>query len=439
VDRSATLYAIAVHLAQAGASPGTIAEALKNRDVALGFRKYSDRRDDTEYRRVAGKALVLGASPPNPLSISSFPRKRESSSTPPTRDGEGAGGEALAAGAILSAAPAALSDRVPSETFSLPVHTARELGAITPEETDWLVEGYLASGTLTLLSGKPKTAGKTTLTMHLVAALQNGTPFLGLATKPGRVLYLTEERPTTFREVLTRAGLTNSDDLLIVSWPEVARRATWGAIIDSAVKIALENQVVLLVVDTLIQWASLTGDSENSSGAALEAMKPLQGAAAQGLAVLIIDHDRKSGGAVGESNRGSGAKVGSADIVLDLQRPPGGEAVSNRRELHGSSRFDRTPGKLVIELRDGVYIALGHDSAVAVADATAHLREHLPGSEEAALTEKEIMDGVGVRFGRTTIRQALTTLQESQAATRTGAGKKGAPFRYFLADATLFL
>jgi hypothetical protein len=337
----------------------------------------------------------------------------------------GQGGEA----AILADA---YRDRVASAAITLPVRTAREMGAATPEEPDWLVEGYVARGTVTLLSGKPKSAGKTTLTLHLIAAMQNGTPFLGFATKPGRVLYLTEERPATFREGLSRTGLINSQDVLVVSWVEVPRGATWPAVVDSAVKIALENQVVLLVIDTLAQWADLKGDSETDSGAALDAMKPLQLAAAKTLAVLVNDHDRKSGGAVGESNRGSGAKVGSADIVLDLQRPSGGETVSNRRELHGLSRFDRTPGKLVIELRDGVYIALGAGSAVAVTDAMAHLRGRLPGSEEGALTEKEIMDGVGVRFGRTTIRQALTNLQKAGAATRTGAGTRWAPFRYCL-------
>ena len=51
-DRSVTLYAIAGFLAEASASERTIADALENRDVALGFSKYMDRREgDATFRR----------------------------------------------------------------------------------------------------------------------------------------------------------------------------------------------------------------------------------------------------------------------------------------------------------------------------------------------------------------------------------------------------
>ena len=51
------MYTIAIYLAKAGASEKTIITALANRDIALGFRKYADQPDDTEYQRAAAKAL----------------------------------------------------------------------------------------------------------------------------------------------------------------------------------------------------------------------------------------------------------------------------------------------------------------------------------------------------------------------------------------------
>jgi hypothetical protein len=57
VDRSRTLYALACVLARAGATAGTIAAALAERDRALGLDKYARRRDGgAAYRRMAARA-----------------------------------------------------------------------------------------------------------------------------------------------------------------------------------------------------------------------------------------------------------------------------------------------------------------------------------------------------------------------------------------------
>jgi hypothetical protein len=70
-----------------------------------------------------------------------------------------------------------------------------------------------------------------------------------------------------------------------------------------------------LVFDTLSGLARLSGDSENNAGVATETMAPLQDAAAEGFAVLVPRHERKSGGTIGESARGSSAFGGSVDVM----------------------------------------------------------------------------------------------------------------------------
>lgn len=59
IDRSATLFTIGLVLADAGATEDTIATALAERDEALGFDKYVERRDggETEYYRIASKVI----------------------------------------------------------------------------------------------------------------------------------------------------------------------------------------------------------------------------------------------------------------------------------------------------------------------------------------------------------------------------------------------
>jgi hypothetical protein len=325
-------------------------------------------------------------------------------------------------------------DELPSETKTLTVRTAREIAEPTPESPDWLIEGYLAKGANTLLTGKAKIAGKTTFVLFSIKAMLGGHSFLGFTTRKTRVILLTEERPTTLRQALERTGLAESEDLLVISWHETSRQFEWAEAISAAVNLAHQEDVGLLVVDTLAQWAGLKGNTENDSGAMLEAMKPLQEAAASGLAVLVNHHDRKSGGEVGDSGRGSGASTGAADIILNLQRSIGGEHVMNRRELHALSMFDQTPAKLVIELTAGGYVCLGDSAAVAVADARNYLIEHLPRSEESAKTESEIVDS-GDGQARTTIRAAIAGLHSEGLVSRLGSGKRGNPYRYFISDA----
>jgi len=58
IDRSGTLYSIGVQLARGGTSLLGIAQALMERDAALGYEKYSDRRDEREYYRIAEKVVA---------------------------------------------------------------------------------------------------------------------------------------------------------------------------------------------------------------------------------------------------------------------------------------------------------------------------------------------------------------------------------------------
>ncbi len=66
VDRSRTLYALACLLARAGATTRTVAAALAERDGALGWHKYTDRRDggQLEYRRIAQRAVAATLTTP---------------------------------------------------------------------------------------------------------------------------------------------------------------------------------------------------------------------------------------------------------------------------------------------------------------------------------------------------------------------------------------
>jgi len=181
---------------------------------------------------------------------------------------------------------------VPAESI-LTFRTAREIAETTPEAVEWEVEPYVARGCIAEIDGKIKQGGKTTFLTFACRAKLDGLPFLGMATSAGPVVYLTEQPTRSFREALRRAGLLERDDFHVLAWHD-ARGVDWPGIVAAARRKCREVGASLLCVDTLPQWAGMKGDSENNSGHALEAVEPLQEAAAlANLAVVFVRHARK--------------------------------------------------------------------------------------------------------------------------------------------------
>jgi len=301
--------------------------------------------------------------------------------------------------------------------------SARELTAEVPAEVPWIVRPWIAAGSITEIDGRPKAAGKSTFLVYLIAAVLDGEPFLGEPTSPSPVVLLSEQTPTSLRVTLARAGLADREDLRILIWRD-ADGASWPDIVAAAVAECRRIGARLLVIDTLPQFANLRGDAENDSGAALEAVRPLQAAAAGGLAIAIARHDRKAGGDVGDSARGSSAFTGAVDVVLALRRGDG-QSRPTIRNLSALSRFDETPPEVVIELTPAGYVLLGSTEALAVAEAKAAVLAALNGDE---LTIEDLVTGTGLR--RTSIQGAVAALVESGTLARRGNGRKGDPFRY---------
>jgi RecA-family ATPase len=61
-----------------------------------------------------------------------------------------------------------------------------------PEPREWLVDGWLPRGALTLCAGRGA-SGKSTLALQLAAVVAEGSPFLGLLTRDGSVVVLAAE------------------------------------------------------------------------------------------------------------------------------------------------------------------------------------------------------------------------------------------------------
>jgi hypothetical protein len=308
---------------------------------------------------------------------------------------------------------------------NLKFRTGVEIANETADEVPWIVRPYVASGALTEVDAKVK-LGKTTLLTHLVSAALTGLPFLAEDTFRTKCVYLTEQHLISFRPAMERANLLGRRDFTVLSWTDTLG-VSWPSVVSAAVEECKKRKAGLLIVDTLGQFAGLVGDSENNAGDALKALRPLQQAAAQGIAVVIVRHERKSGGAVGDSARGSSAFAGAVDIIMSVRRPEGNQA-RNVRLIQTLSRFDATDD-LLVELTDEGYRALGAPGEAAKELAEAQVLSAIPKSRKVAATIEDLATATGKK--RAHLQRLLDALLKNAKISRFGNGRRGDPYRYF--------
>jgi 5S rRNA maturation endonuclease (ribonuclease M5) len=298
-----------------------------------------------------------------------------------------------------------------------------ELRASAPSEPPWRWHGYVATGALTVLAGKPK-AGKSTLSLALGHAICVRAPtFLGHPIDGGPVVYVSEEGTATLAHKLLNG------DLRIATRETVWPRPAWPALVEAARGEASRVGACLLVIDTFAFWAGLPPEAEKDAGAMQSAMEPLIAGATTGLAVLLVVHARKGGGEDGEAVRGSSALAGAADIVLELERV--GSDSPRQRKLLALSRYPQTPAVLVVEHDPGLgaWSVVGEGTDRADARDIASRRALLDTLEyDADLTRAELEEATGKKSREW--HSTLEKLIDDGLVARSGAGKKGDAYRY---------
>lgn len=226
--------------------------------------------------------------------------------------------EVIEVGSQEAARSTAARDEAWAQT-KLEFRTAEQIAAESPAAVEWIARPWVSKGAITEVDGQVKSAGKTTWVTHMCRAIQDGAEFMGQPTMPTPVVYLTEQPQASFRVTLGRAGLLGRKDFVVLFWNKTSGMS-WAEVMEQSVAKCKSIGAGLLVVDTIAQFARLVGDSENRSGDAIKAMQPIMLAAERGLGIVLVRHERKNGGAVGNSGRGSSAFSGAADIVLSIRR-----------------------------------------------------------------------------------------------------------------------
>jgi hypothetical protein len=360
-DRSTSLIAIAGDLAKLGANQATIVALLRERDVNLNMLKFANRRNaDEQYQRLAARAVEE-----NPPSIP-----------------------------VGTVGKVKLEVEEPKRAKLVFVPTP-ELLLRPSVEIDWYAPGFVGSGLLTEIDGYAKLSGKTTFVQAALLAMLNGGDFLGRAARhPGKAVYLTEQTIQSLKPGLVKAGLAEQWDLHWLTWAD-AYEHPWHAIVAETAAHALDVGAGLVVIDTLAQWSDLGEGQEDDAGVTNRVLKPvLAEMIGKGLAVWLVRHDRKSGGQVGQSARGSSAYGGKVDVIMHLESIFDRGLSANARLLTCGGRFmgdsdNETPREpWVIELlpvEPFEYRLLGTRDEVASDNADSELLGVMPTSQQAAL------------------------------------------------------
>ena len=177
------------------------------------------------------------------------------------------------------------------------------------------------------------------------------------AVAPGRVLVISEEGSSLWARRRDDLSIGNHAEFVIRPFKGRPTQNAWVEFVDYVAKLVSERRFVLVILDTLTTL--LPVDNENDAARMIYALLPLHAITEVGAALLLVHHPRKGDAREGQASRGSGALPGLVDVILELRRFDPARPEDRRRTLTAYSRFDETPGEMVIELTDGGYRVVG--------------------------------------------------------------------------------
>jgi hypothetical protein len=143
--------------------------------------------------------------------------------------------------------------------------------------------------------------------------------------------------------------------------------------------------------------------------------------------ILLIHHERKSGGEHGRSIRGGSAFLANADVAL-LLHPVTGKPGARKLEVLG--RYQQyVPDALRLEFEDGRYTFPGWEKEQTPEAMKARMLSSL--SAESQELDK-IADAAGIKPRK--VRDLLAGLCHEGKVERAGTGVKGNPYTYRLSQ-----
>jgi hypothetical protein len=236
---------------------------------------------------------------------------------------------------------------------------ARLLRSRAPEERDWFVRGLIARGGVTLIGGREKLSGKSTLLFNLVGALerQEETMFGPAYRAPVKTLIITEEPEYAIQDKAERFNLMDAWIVQDWSWPldkveGGSMQEKWVNKLVQVEQLAFATGCEHVVIDPLSRIGIVEDEAGRELGLRAEAVSSF--AYRSKLAVTIIHHNNKrSDAAVEDRMRGSTSLTAAVDQFVQIERR--GKKHPRRRYATSYGRVEEVNWERAFELdEDGV-------------------------------------------------------------------------------------
>ena len=177
----------------------------------------------------------------------------------------------------------------------------------------------------------------------------------------------------------------------------------------------------VIVIDTLLRYMRVTDANAYAEiSNATQAIIDL--AARTGATVIGVHHSRKGGGQHGEEASGSAALFGSVDVMASITRED-----DELRMIYTIAREGSDLERTSLELGPTGWLSLG-STAREEREATALEAVTITLAKGEALDIAQLVDATKLR--KQHIKDALTALINTGKVIRSGAGKRGNPYKY---------
>jgi len=213
---------------------------------------------------------------------------------------------------------------------------------------------WLAPEALSVLTGAPKTSGKSTFAVNLAAHVAAGRPFLGYPLAESPVVILSDLPSSRLRALFRRLELNrDACSRIHAVTPRDAQDMGWSRLLTGAFDHASRIGAGLLVFDSLDQYIRAKGGIDSCENrevvhtlkmkappdCATLAVKALPSRASEGLRIAV-----RQLGLLGQV----------ADVVMQMDAGPARTNQTLRR-LQVTGRLEPTPDPLLCEMVEGKY------------------------------------------------------------------------------------
>jgi hypothetical protein len=303
----------------------------------------------------------------------------------------------------------------------------------------YVIDGLVAQGDCTILSGPPK-VGKSTTYREMMRCVYHGEPFLGRDVKKGELLYfpLEENLSDVFHHLkLLEVPISiipfieNGSTITLEDGSKIPDRRLADKFEDLA-QLARERHPALIVIDSMVQMVDFAGRM-NDYDVVSEILTPYVRLAQElNVAILFVHHDGKgSDRGITERAIGSTAITKMMHTIISMRRDEGGG--HRYIEATGRTGFGIPKTVLTFDQSTGRVSAEGSPQEVADKDAVGKYREAIMQAftsqyeeTEEGLLWKELLNCVPGE--QVEVKRAIYKMKhEGEIVIVSGEGKRGKP------------